>query len=233
MTGAGLIRGIILEGGSTAGKTSVLRALKRLNALDDEGERCVVVLGEHYSQVLHAVGSGFITLAPDEHLQLLEQNVAMLEQLHGWARRLGPASRRSRGLFYILERFHLNHRQSFPDTDSARITEIEQRLAALGAKCVLLTVSPTAVEERFIRSRGKAWEMQVLQSHASIAAACDAYSSTQESLRALAATSAIPTVEIVTDKAEWEIYAERVMAELDHQRPPAHAEAGPERGSQP
>jgi hypothetical protein len=46
------IRGVILEGHSNAGKTSLLRALKRYQANDDGAESSVVVLGEHYSQVL-------------------------------------------------------------------------------------------------------------------------------------------------------------------------------------
>ena len=43
-------RGIILEGHSNAGKTSVLKSLKQLQACDD-AERSVIILSEHYSQV--------------------------------------------------------------------------------------------------------------------------------------------------------------------------------------
>lgn len=49
------IRGIILEGYSNAGKTSLLRALKQYQATDDASELSVVILGEHYTQILNNV----------------------------------------------------------------------------------------------------------------------------------------------------------------------------------
>lgn len=50
------MRGIILEGYSHAGKTSVLKSLKLIQAQDELAERSVIVLSEHYSQVLHNIG---------------------------------------------------------------------------------------------------------------------------------------------------------------------------------
>lgn len=50
-----LTRGIILEGYSNAGKTSVLNWLKQIQAIDYYAERSVVILSEHYTQVLHRV----------------------------------------------------------------------------------------------------------------------------------------------------------------------------------
>ena len=50
-----LVSGIVLEGLSTAGKTSVLKAIKLAQAQDAEAERSVVILGEHYSQQLQKI----------------------------------------------------------------------------------------------------------------------------------------------------------------------------------
>lgn len=49
------IRGVILEGYSNAGKTSLLKAIKQSQALDESTELNVVILGEHYSQILNNV----------------------------------------------------------------------------------------------------------------------------------------------------------------------------------
>lgn len=50
-----MIRGIILEGVSCSGKTSLLHALNRVHAENPDNERSVLVLGEHYSQALQNI----------------------------------------------------------------------------------------------------------------------------------------------------------------------------------
>jgi hypothetical protein len=127
------MRGIILEGFSHAGKTSVLRALKQKQAQDESLERSVIVLSEHYSQVLHNIDGTLIKSTYEEHLQLLKDKVVILRQLNEWATKLGKASRRSRGIFFILERFHLNHRVAYPDKSLHEIEALEQELVNYGA----------------------------------------------------------------------------------------------------
>lgn len=146
------MRGIILEGYSHAGKTSVLKSLKLIQAQDELAERSVIVLSEHYSQVLHNIRGSFVRSSHEEHLQLLKDRVVMLRDLNKWANKLGHASRRARGLFFILERFHLNHRVSYSDKALYEIEAIENEMLSFGAKCALLTISPEIVEQR-IQSR--------------------------------------------------------------------------------
>lgn len=148
-----LIRGIVLEGLGNAGKTSLLRAIKRRQAAAEDNERSVVVLGEHYSQQLQTVQGTLTALSEQEHQQLLLDRVRCIEQLNDWAQTLGPeASTRSRGLFFVFERFTLDHRVSYGDT--AFVDALEQRLADLSALCCLLTVSADRIEER-IRFRAR------------------------------------------------------------------------------
>ncbi|AJS58813.1 AAA family ATPase [Paenibacillus sp. IHBB 10380] len=194
------IRGIILEGYSNAGKTSVLRAIKQYQAQNETAERSVVILGEHYSQILNNVHGQYITLSRDEHLKLLRERVDMLKQLNDWAVKLGPASRRSRGLFFVLERFHLNHRVTFPDSDKEEIFKLEEDLVTLGSKCILLTISPEIVKERIMSRNPEEW---INKSDEETIQACKELLNIQEQLRNHAGKSKVPTIEINTDSKNW------------------------------
>ncbi|OPA75327.1 hypothetical protein BVG16_22315 [Paenibacillus selenitireducens] len=203
------IRGIILEGYSNAGKTSVLKALKLLQAQDETSERSIIVLSEHYSQVLNNVHGEFKRLNRNEHLQLLKERVSMLRQLNEWATYLGPdASRASRGLFFILERFHLNHRVAFPTESSYEIESLENEMLNLGAKCVLLTVSSENVEQRMQSRTPHEWTNKTEEE---IRKSADEFIHTQSELRKQSSFSVLPTIEISTDSKNWSAYANEIM----------------------
>ncbi|MHA6530649.1 hypothetical protein [Paenibacillus sp. BAC0078] len=204
------IRGVILEGYSNAGKTSVLKALKLLQAQEEASERSIVVLSEHYSQVLNNVHGEFKRLDRNEHLQLLQKRVNMLRQLNEWAAFLGPdASRSSRGLFFILERFHLNHRAAFPAEPIHQIEALEHELLDLGAKCVLLTVSSEQVEQRMKSRAPHEW---IHLAEEEIRHSADEFIRTQAELRRQSNLSVLPTIEINTDNKDWIAYAKQIMS---------------------
>jgi thymidylate kinase len=199
-------RGIILEGYSNAGKTSVLKSLKQLQANDDYAERSVVVLSEHYSQVLHRLNGELRTLNPKEHLQLLKDRVMMLKKLSGWARELGQVQR-SKGIFFILERFHLNHRVAFSDSLMDEIKQIEAELFGMGARCALLTISPENAEKRLKSRNPEEWaELKEEE----VKMACDLLIKQQQEFRRQAKDSIIPTIVINTDNKDWETYAKQI-----------------------
>lgn len=203
------IRGIILEGYSHAGKTSVLKALKRLQAQDESSERSIIVLSEHYSQVLNNVHGEYLRLNRDEHLLILKERVQMLRQLNDWAAYLGPdASRASRGIFFVLERFHLNHRAAFPAENTEEIEAVENELLRLGAKCVLLTVSSDIVEQRMQSRTPHEWTNK---SKEEIDKSAYEFIQTQAELRKQSRISVVPTIEIVTDHKDWTAYASQAM----------------------
>ncbi|GLX71138.1 DUF4515 domain-containing protein [Paenibacillus glycanilyticus] len=203
------IRGVILEGFSHAGKTSVLKALKQLHAQDESSERSIIVLSEHYSQVLNNVQGDLQRLNRDEHLQLLKERVHMLRKLNEWAAYLGPdASRASRGIFFVLERFHLNHRVAFPNGLLHEIESLENDLLSLGATCVLLTVSSDIVEQRMQSRTPHEWTNKTEEE---IRNSANEFIQTQAELRKHASLSILPTIEINTDKKEWFTYANKVL----------------------
>lgn len=206
------IRGIILEGYSNSGKTSLLKALKLMLSQDEGAERSLVVLGEHYSQILNDVNGEFVSLGRLEHVKLLQERADMLKKLNEWAVGLGPFSRRSRGLFFILERFHLNHRAAFSNSLDKTIEALEQSLIELGAKCVLLTVSDAIVEERIMSRDAGLWKGK---SQEEITKACRGLIDTQNLLREQARISKVPTIELNTDAREWEKYAKEIMEYVD------------------
>ncbi len=136
----------------------------------------------------------------------------MLHHLNEWAVGLGPFSRKSRGLFFILERFHLNHRVAFQNPLYHKIEELEHKLVKLGARCVLLTVSDGITEERILSRDAGFWHGQPKEvfEHA-----CKEFIQTQRLLREQAGLSHVPTLEINTDSREWENYAKQIVFAMD------------------
>lgn len=198
-----LVSGIVLEGLSTAGKTSVLKEIKRVQSQDADAERSVVILGEHYSQQLQRIKGKEVSLSESTHAELLKERIDGISVLNSWALELGPYNRASRGLFYLFERFHLNHRISFPD--SSYIKDIERKLTELACNCVLLTVSIDKIEQRLDhRSRG------ALDSNSLRIAAAD-WLMLQEKLLECADKSIVPTKIINTDGMAWSQYAKEIL----------------------
>ncbi|MDO3408978.1 hypothetical protein QWJ34_04285 [Saccharibacillus sp. CPCC 101409] len=206
------IRGIILEGYSNSGKTSLLRAIKQYQAQDETSESSVVIFGEHYSQILNNVHGKLFRLSQEQHIDLLRSRVDMIKQLNDWANFLGPGRRKSRGLFFVLERFHLNHRVAFSESNAIEITELEKQLYELGAKCMMLTISNDKVEERIKSRNSEDW---LNKSKEYIEQACKDLIETQNNLRIQAAKSVIPTKEINTDHKNWNEYARLIMEDHD------------------
>ena len=203
-----LIRGAIIEGPGTSGKTSVLRALKSVQAVAEDDERSVVILGEHYSQQLQTIQGRLTELTRTQHEELLAQRVEAIESLSDWALYLGKASRRARGLFYVFERFNLNHRIAYPGEDRVFIDTLERRLAELGAICFLLTVSQDKIEERF-RHRSEQ-SGQDLQSH-DLRVQVESYIARQDEMLGLADEAQVPTTVINTDDRDWNSYAATIL----------------------
>lgn len=136
----------------------------------------------------------------------------MLNQLNDWAEKLGVDSREPRGIFFILERFHLNHRVAFSDSDLSELLELEETLLQLGAKCVLLTISSDIVEQRIQSSRPQEW---ATKSKDYIREQSNELLSVQNRLREEARKSAVTTLEINTDDRDWTRYAMDIIRVLE------------------
>jgi len=198
------IRGIILEGQSCSGKTSIFNALKHCHPLEDNAERNVIFLSEHYSQTLNWVNGKLQDLNQEENLRVLSDRILMLKQLNNYANSMGEHSRRSRGLFFVFERFHLNYAFNHNDTTSKEYVELQQKLLDLNAQVVLCTISPQNVMQRLIHRAIYTNEM-VTQEDIS------RYSENQQRFVDIADKSIIPTIIINTDNLNWEEYAKMIL----------------------
>ena len=201
------IRGIILEGQSCSGKTSIFSAIKRLHTFEDDAERNVIYLAEHYSQNLNWVNGEFQRLKQDENLKVLSDRISMLEQLNNYANSMGEHSRRSRGLFFVFERFHLNYAFCFSDIASNEYLKLEQRLFNLNALSVLCTISPENTAQRLIHrasyTNEEVTEEAILENIKN-----------QQNFIDIANKSAVPTMIINTDDLNWDRYARIILDKI-------------------
>lgn len=209
------IRGVMLEGLSGSGKTTTLLALKKLLAADTESERSIIVLAEHYSQVLNSVNGKFVMMNREEHCKLLSKRIEMLEQLNEYARSLGSFSRRSRGLFVIFERFYLNHIVSFHDAQSDEMLALADRINDLGLKEILLVASNESHEKR--KSPLKPSDLPGLS--ADQLARLNDWKTEQSSYLKAAEQSKIPTLVLHTDSLDWEGFAKQIVGFTDYEVP--------------
>ena len=204
-----LIRGAVLEGCSASGKTSVLKALKLRQAQLDL-ERSVAVLGEHYSQALQNFHGEHRWLSQDNHQLILTERIEALESLERWSSAMGPASRQARGVFFVLERFHLNHRLTYEE-DVDWVEETETRLEKLYAVCFLLTVSEPHVADRLtfrLRTAGKPHGAQAVE------LATRQFLEQQQRLLRAADRASVPTVVLCTDDQNWTRCADVILERL-------------------
>jgi len=133
----------------------------------------------------------------------MQERVEGIELINDWAIKLGPASRRSRDLFYVFERFHLNHRLNYGDSE--RITDIESRLADLGGICFLFIVSSDRMLERLEYRDGDRLKGQDLNQ------ICEQWFERQERMVQEIQNAHLPTVIINTDERDWVAYATKIL----------------------
>jgi hypothetical protein len=207
-----LSRGIMLEGTSCAGKTSTMYAIKRLFASDLSLERNIIMLGEHYTQVLNSINGELKYHEQREHTEMLFNRVSMLEQLYDWACLLGDFRRTSRGLYTVFERGLINHIAYYQDFASPEIIELGERFAKLGIGAVLLVVPGGHMEER-VKLREE--EMKVHHSESHRRELAEQLEKQQDNLLAAIKKTNMPSRIIYTDSMDWDGYAKSIVADTE------------------
>ena len=123
----------------------------------------------------------------------------MLEDLSGYADSMGDHSRRSRGLFFVFERFHLNCAYARPGKNencllTADYRELENRLISLNAR-----LSHRA------RYTGKKITEAVVEN----------YLQNQKRMIRLAESSRLPCTILDTSGMKWDFYAGELFSQLE------------------
>ena len=201
------IRGIVIEGLSCSGKTSLFNALKMQHSLQDNNERNTIFLSENYSQNLNLINGHYAALSCSENLHVLQDRLTMLESLNNYANSMGIHSRRARGLFYMFERFHLNNALCFDCMEMPEYIDTERRLLELSALNVLCYVSDSKIEER-LRHRASFTDDIVTEK------AISEYKHKQAHLIEISKTSLVPTLLLNTDTMDWSSLAAIVLENI-------------------
>jgi len=202
------IRGIIIEGQSCSGKTSIYNALKSCHPSENDAERNIIFLSEHYSQTLNWVNGKFKNLSQEENLKVLSDRISMLEQLNDYANSMGEHSRKSRGLFFVFERFHLNYAFCHNDMISEKYKELEEILVDLNAQVVLCTISNEKIESRLKHRATYTNEVVTRET-------IEKYMENQQHFIEIAQKSMVPTLTINTDDLKWDEYASMILNKID------------------
>mgnify|MGYP001100720156 CR=1 FL=1 len=195
-----MFQGIILEGISGTGKTSVFEALIKHEKVQSIPAKSKLILSEHHTQRILELEEQQGILTPEHHTELLDQLVAFIEQLNHRTTHRGWHSDhlQEQDLFFLLERFHLTHVFRFPYMNWSQVVVIDHRLESLGAVLCLLTVNAETLEKRLFSRRNECWLNYLKQYGNSPSEIVDTLITRQKVAQELTALSSLPALVIDT-----------------------------------
>jgi len=213
--------GLILEGVSSTGKSTLFRHLQDHPAFTCRDAK--LALPETYTE--RAI----------EHLPVkdLEASLLLLSQITdviaGLNRtfvesKFGKESHEDLALAFLLERFHLSHAVWFNEYRFAAYRSVDEVLRFLGAKLVVCVVEESALPGRIAatrRERDELWNDYLDERIARRTAAMTDnevdtriaayYAKQQKEVVAMARHSLLPTLVLDTTRSEWQMYTEQVL----------------------
>ena len=195
-----LYKGIILEGISGTGKTSVFEALANHKKMQSIPAKSRLILSEHHTQRILELEEQKGILTPPHHIELLDQLVAFMEHLDHRTTHRGWHSEyvQEQDLFFLFERFHLTHVFRFPYMHWSQVVDIDHRLKPLGAVLCLLTVNGEILENRLFSRRHECWLNYLKQYGDSPSQIVETLMKRQKMAQELAVLSTLPTLVIDT-----------------------------------
>jgi hypothetical protein len=194
-----MLRGILLEGITGAGKSRTLAALGAHPAFPALlGAGRVFPEEETFGELMDEAA------APDADprwlLRRLEATLATLRAL--------PSS-----AGFVLERFHPSYYALQPEW--ARYQPYDTALRELSCGLVLLDYGDTEAERRSLERPDRAaegWHAGMLAYSGSLEGALAAIAASRARRRACLALTALPTLTLDTTEMAWDSYAERIIA---------------------
>ncbi len=209
------VSGLILEGVSGSGKTTVLETLLRSERYLGRGHLSSLVLTEHQTQRVLEPKQKTEGLSVEDNVTLLRRHVETVVALEAGLRRTDWADRgrvRHR-VCYVLERFHLTHVCHYPNVGWGDVEMLDRTLARLGCKLCLLTADRSVLQERVTDGRGEPeWRTHLSSFGADRHEISDHYAAQQEKFLELSQASSIPSIVVDTSKTQGPEAAEKVAA---------------------
>ena len=220
-----LFRGVILEGVTCSGKSSILRALLSHPSFVERAGASAIVLTEHHTQrVLESVGPR-AQLRVQDNVMLLREHADYLGNV---ARRLGRMTGwqeknvRNPRVTAVIERFHLTHVLNYEHIDWPDVADIDGQLAEIGIRLCLLTTAPDELRRRIHGERAGAWgsflgepgQRGHFAEHPSDDAKARYFVQQQEALLTLAERSRMPKCQVDTTETSPLLAAEAILGLL-------------------
>jgi len=210
-----LYQGLILEGISGTGKTSVFEALATHTKMKLIPAKSRLVLSEHHTQRILELEEKKGLLTPQHHLALMDHLVTFVEILNNRTCHRGWDSDhvQEHDLFYLFERFHLTHVFRFAHMSWPQVASIDDRLNALGAMLCLLTVNAENLEKRLFSRKNKCWLNYLKQYGNTPAEVVETLMLRQELALKLTERSSLPVLIVDTSDNSIEQVTELIAAE--------------------
>lgn len=220
-----MYNGIVLEGISGTGKTSVFDGLTKHYRWLGLPVKSRLTLSEHHTQRVLELQEKAGTLMPQHHIQLLDELTTFIESLQqrtrnrGW----GTPSAEEHDLVYLLERFHLTHVFRFHYMHWDQVKHIDDRLCRLGATLCLLTVNAQTLEERLFSRQNQCWLNYLAQYGNGPAEIVDTLRKRQELAVELASRSSLPKIIIDTSHTSIDQVVDTLIDHATQNVPPHRA----------
>jgi len=153
------VSGLIVEGISGSGKTSILSELLKSERFVNKSYLSSIVLSEHQTQRILERKEREEGLSVQDNLSLLDEHISYFENLNNQLNRMQwcRSNQTSMRIPYILERFHFTHVYHYNHMGWGDVQEIDNRLSAVNCKVCLLTADPEALRSRLLTGRDSSW----------------------------------------------------------------------------
>lgn len=194
--------GIIIEGVCASGKSTIMKRLTRRDWYVEKQNK--IQFGEYLTErIVENIGPSV-----DNRVELLEEYVDMLEKVYFNFYNSRFANTKSERVkpFFLLERFHITH--GVESKDFNPFIDIDNRLAAMDMKLILLVMDDNVIEKRLLDTfprRPKTWEKYCL-SFGGIEGATERYRNMQELLLSFTKVTKLDTIILNTSREEWDVY---------------------------
>ena len=207
------VAGLIIDGVSGTGKTTLLKSILRSKRYVNRSFLSTIILSEHQTQRVLEAKEQKEGLSQQDNLALLESHVGYLSGILGSLKQMPWSSngRTNMRVTYLIERFHFTHVYHYAHMGWKDVTHIDSQLAALKCKLCLITAEPQIIVDRIMGGRNPAWREYIRRFGEKPTNVADHFRAQQDSLLDLCKISTLESNIIDTSSAGVEESVEQVL----------------------